>query len=497
MPDADNEGTEHDGSVTFAGERTENEYAVRAKQVYQHYAIAYKKRFKWLPSSLFIARLRKDLLSDARALIAILKDCGDWDAQRDAKLATLIDLITVRHPNQKVLVFTQFADTVAYLDAQLQARGVRDIAGVTGQSSDPTELAWRFSPVSNHKNVGDNELRVLIATDVLSEGQNLQDCAIIVNYDLPWAIIRLIQRAGRVDRIGQQATEIVCYSFLPADGVERIIRLRDRVRQRLQEAAEVVGTDEAFFDDDGNNKVVIDLYNETAGILDGDADTEVDLASHAYQIWKNATDRDPSLLKTIPALPPVVYSTRAHTATAAAPNGVLLYMRSTDGTDSLAWIDQHGTSVSQSQWAILQAAACEPNTPTIPRHPDHHHLVSVGVKHIANETSSAGGTLGRPSGARFRTYERLRRYEEAFRGTLLEVPELAKAIDEIFRFPLRQNAIDTLNRQLRSGIDDQRLAELVMGLREDDRLCIVDENDNVHEPQIICSMGLFPLDERT
>ena len=120
----------------------------------------------------------------------------------------------------------------------------------------------------------DDELRVLVATDVLSEGQNLQDAAIVVNYDLPWAIIRLIQRAGRVDRIGQKAEKILCYSFLPADGVERIIRLRARVRQRLQENAEVVGTDEAFFEDDQNDQAVLDLYNEKAGILDGDAETK-------------------------------------------------------------------------------------------------------------------------------------------------------------------------------------------------------------------------------
>ena len=61
---------------------------------------------------------------------------------------------------------------------------------------------------------------MFVATDVLSEGQNLAGRAIVVNYDLPWAIIRLIQRAGRVDRIGQKAEKILCYSFLPADGVE-------------------------------------------------------------------------------------------------------------------------------------------------------------------------------------------------------------------------------------------------------------------------------------
>ncbi len=202
------------------------------------------------------------------------------------------------HPNQKVIVFTQFADTVRYLEHHLNARGVVKMAAVTGDSADPTGTAWRFSPRSNEKEdriPPEEELRVLVATDVLSEGQNLQDCAIVVNYDLPWAIIRLIQRAGRVDRIGQQAQEILCYSFLPADGIERLIRLRARVRSRLSDNAEVVGTDEAFFEDE-SKQTVLDLYNEKAGILDGDDETEVDLSSYAYQIWKNATTADPELI---------------------------------------------------------------------------------------------------------------------------------------------------------------------------------------------------------
>ena len=113
-----------------------------------------------------------------------------------------------------------------------------------------------------------------------------------------------------MDRIGQKAENILCYSFLPADGVERIIRLRARVRRGLQENAEVVGTDEAFFEDDRNDQAIIDLYNEKAGILDGDVDGEVDLASYAYQIWKNAMTENPELQKIIPSLPPVVYSAR-------------------------------------------------------------------------------------------------------------------------------------------------------------------------------------------
>ena len=198
-----------------------------------------------------------------------MQSYGAWDAAADEKLNALENLLTQTHSKEKVLVFTQFADTVRYLKAELSERGMSQIEEVTGDSPNPTALAWRFSPVSNNKQdrvASADELRVLISTDILSEGQNLQDCAIVVNYDLPWTIIRLVQRAGRVDRIGQVAEQILCYSFLPAKGVERLIFLRARVRARLLQNAEVVGTDEAFFEDDNNETAIVDLYNERSGL---------------------------------------------------------------------------------------------------------------------------------------------------------------------------------------------------------------------------------------
>jgi len=112
------------------------------------------------------------------------------------------------------------------------------------------------------------------------------------------------------------------------------------------------------------------------------------------------------------------------------------------------------------------------------------------VELIIEEEKSVGGQLGRPSGARFRTYERLKRYAEEIKGTLFESQELLKAIDDIYRYPLRQTAVDTLNRQLRSGISDQNLAQLVRALREEGRLCVIEEEEQTQEPRIICSMGL-------
>ncbi len=465
----------------------------RAGQVYEEYAGRHRRRFKWIRPALFTSLLKKDLEDDAKALIDILNLCGIWDPTKDAKLAALLELVSRAHPNEKVLVFTQFGDTVRYLASQLRARGVLALDGATGESADPTELAWRFSPISNGKRdeiSPQEELRVLIATDVLSEGQNLQDCCVVVNFDLPWAIIRLVQRAGRVDRIGQKAEEILCYSFLPADGVERLIRLRNRVRQRLKENAEVVGTDEAFFEDDRNDQTVLNIYNEKSGILDGDAETEVDLASQAYQIWKNAIDRDPTLQKTISELPDVVYSTRRHTSNLEGPPGVLVYVRTGEDNDALAWVDKDGNSVTQSQLAVLRAAECRPDMPAIPRQEKHHELVKRAVEQVVTEEKSVGGQLGRPSGARFRTYEPLKRYAEQVKGTLFESQELLKAIDDIYRYPLRQSATDTLNRQLKTGISDQSLADLVVALRQEDRLCRVQEEAEQREPQIICSLGL-------
>jgi Helicase conserved C-terminal domain/PLD-like domain len=478
---------------------SETTFRRRAAEVYAQYIGPLRRRFKWLRPSLFHANLKRDLLADARNLLTVLDTCGIWDASRDAKLAALFDLLTQQHPDEKVLIFTQFADTVRYLTAQLKARGILAMEGVTGDSDDPTELAWRFSPVSNERRdrvSPASELRVLVATDVLSEGQNLQDAAIVVNYDLPWAIIRLIQRAGRVDRIGQLSDAIYCYSFLPADGVERLIRLRERVRQRLQQNAEVVGTDEAFFEDELAETATVtfqDLYNEKAGVLDGEADSEVDLASQAYQIWKNAIDANPKLKGIIEKLPDVIFSTRAHRGSVAAPEGVLVYMRTSEGNDALAWVNRKGENITQSQLAILRAAACSSDTRPIARPPEQHDLVRRAVEHIVEEeTRSIGGQLGAASGARRKTYARLKEYIDKIQPTLFPAPpELHSALEDIYKYPLQGTARDTLNRQLRSGISDEQLAALVIGLRADNRLCQVHEHLEVQEPQIICSLGLF------
>ena len=474
---------------------TTEKYEERAAIIYQFYLAKYHTRFKWIRSDLFLPILREQLAEDAEALIEILQRYGDWNETKDAKLNALEHLLTQTHPDTKVLVFTQFADTVHYLNTALEERGLTHLAAATGDVANPTQLATRFSPVSNNKADlirKEDTLRVLISTDVLSEGQNLQDCAIVVNYDLPWAIIRLVQRAGRVDRIGQTAEDILCYSFLPAEGVERLINLRGRVRARLREGAEVIGTDEAFFEDDGErgDQAIVDLYNEHAGLLDDDMDNDVDLASHAYQIWKNAITEDPKLEKVITKLPPVVYSTKPHSPTETQPEGALVYIRTGDDNDALAWVNKNGESVTESQFTILQTAACEPETETLQPLEKHHELVHEAAKLIISEDRRIGGQLGRPTGARFRTYQRLKDYASEVENTLFATAALKQVIENIYRYPLRPVATDILNRQLRLGISNEKLAEVVIELWNDGRLCIVEEEHEMQEPKIVCSLGL-------
>ena len=471
----------------------------RAKAVYEQYVRDYKKRFKWIRPTLFKAKLAEDLAHDTQRLTELLNSQGPWDADRDHKWQALHKLLTQTHGKDKVLIFTQFADTARYLAREARKAGISHVALATGASADPYDIACRFSPKSNNKSVSKaDEVRVLICTDVLSEGQNLQDSNVVVNFDLPWAIIRLIQRAGRVDRIGQRAEEIHCYSFLPADGVEQLIQLRSRIRQRLKENAEVVGTDEAFFEDD-DAATIRDLYTEKQGVLD-DGDDEVDLASYAWQIWKQATQDNADLARAVEALPPVVYSAKGFAldesrfpllGADAAKGGALVYVKSPEGNDHLAWVGANGKTVTESQFTVLRAAECEPATPAVQRLPQHHDLVATGLQLAVSQDKAVGGGLGRPSSPRRRTYERLKACATEQMQTLFRDEELERALDDMYQRPLLETAADLLNRLMRSGVNDAELTEAVKSLREEGRLTYAEDDAALREPRVVCSMGLI------
>lgn len=186
----------------------------------------------------------------------------------------------------------------------------------------------------------------------------------------------------------------------------------------------------------------------------------------------------------------VVYATK-HNTEDPEKEGVIVYTRTTEENDVLAWINNKGEIITQSQHTILKAAHCTPETAPKYKLEKHHELVKKGMDFIRDEEKNTGGSLGKKTGAKYRTYMRLDRYCKQYEGTLFVTEQLKKAVDDIYKYPLKEFARETLNRQMKSGISDDQLSSLVVSLREEDKLAIVNEDDHINkEPQIICSMGL-------
>ncbi len=205
---------------------------------------------------------KKDLKRDLKQLIAIHEKAAAITPDRDAKLAELKKLIVeklanlLNAGNRKTLVFTAFADTAGYLYDNLEQWAREElglhIALVTGSNENKTTfkpagfqrqsdfiaILSNFSPRSKQRAKMTNmpqegEIDLLIATDCISEGQNLQDCDYLINYDIHWNPVRIIQRFGRIDRLGSVNKQVQLVNFWPTDDLNKYLNLKDRVESRM------------------------------------------------------------------------------------------------------------------------------------------------------------------------------------------------------------------------------------------------------------------------
>ena len=224
---------------------------------------------------------KQDLISDREQIKKIYNLALQINAQRDAKLQKLKNIITEKarnNDNKKLLVFSSFGDTANYLYHEL-ADYVKNelklnIALVTGSGKNECtygntnfdEILDNFSPKSkleDYTRTSKNQIDILICTDCISEGQNLQDCDTVVNYDVHWNPVRLIQRFGRIDRIGSNNKEIQMICFWPTKNLEYYINLQNRVEARMILADQVsVGDDNILAEQ--NPESEFESQNETS-----------------------------------------------------------------------------------------------------------------------------------------------------------------------------------------------------------------------------------------
>lgn len=202
-------------------------------------------------------RWRQELSEDEELLVKLLNEAREIKPEQDAKLLNLKNIIRekanspINPNNRKIIIFTAFADTARYLYQNI-AGWAKDSLGlycalVTGTGDNKTtmpsirkdmaSIITSFSPISKERSIIDptlkSEIDILIATDCISEGQNLQDCDDLVNYDIHWNPVRIIQRFGRIDRLGSKNNAIQLVNFWPNMELDEYINLEARVSGRM------------------------------------------------------------------------------------------------------------------------------------------------------------------------------------------------------------------------------------------------------------------------
>ena len=252
-----------------------------------------------------------DLDADFDVLDGIRRRVEGIGPEDDDKLTSLRQFLAREDvKNGKVLIFSEAETTVEYLYGELTKDDESgEVARLTGRNRDSAEnIVKRFSPTWN---LGSRErmrgapVRILLATDVVSEGQNLQDCARVLNYDLHWNPVRLIQRFGRVDRIGTEHDRIFLHNMWPDTDVDAELALTDRLTNRIQAFHDVIGLDNKLLSESErlNQEAMYRIYSEKELPEIDDGFDELAVNQRAISLLQRIQEEDEELWQTIENLP--------------------------------------------------------------------------------------------------------------------------------------------------------------------------------------------------
>lgn len=208
-----------------------------------------------------VAKIKADLKADLDLLKPLLKGLTNIHAYSDRKLVRLKELFDedqiFERGGKKVVIFTQFVDTAKYLFEEIRKdvkeHETRLLTGNTDPETRKRTLE-AFAPKANNAPPGTTEFDILVSTDVLSEGQNLQDSNYCVNYDLPWNPMKIVQRVGRIDRLMSDFSEVTAAVFLPEKELEDLLGLLEKLETKIQKVAEVVGIEATILGEKENPK---------------------------------------------------------------------------------------------------------------------------------------------------------------------------------------------------------------------------------------------------
>lgn len=302
-----------------------------------------------------IDKLQKDLEKD----IKIFEEMGELTKNiapdDDDKLQKLIEILKKPEINgKKIIIFSAFESTVNYIYENIKNKFDK-VDKIAGGEKLLTKIK-KFAPKANRAKIKpEEEIKILVATEVLSEGLNLQDGQIVINYELHWNPVRIIQRIGRIDRIGSEYDEIYVYNFFPETAAEKEIGIENKVNERINEIIQNFGYDEKTIrlDEPTIRKKLFEIYTEKPEGLE-----EIEEKSNAKYFeneYKRLIKEYPDEYEKAKKLPAMV-----NTARISEEKGVIVFCRA-DDYYRLKLCDKNGEIISSDDWEILKLMECKPN----------------------------------------------------------------------------------------------------------------------------------------
>ncbi len=488
-----------------------------------------------------VDRWRDHLDKDYATLSEIGRRVAGIPVKDDDKLQTLKRYLARPEVRaQKLLIFSEAETTVQYLFRELNPGGKDPtIAMLSGSNRNQVEnVVKRFAPKANLKrgeHIPGPEIRVLIATDVVSEGQNLQDCARVLNYDLHWNPVRLIQRFGRVDRIGTEHLVIHLNNMWPDLAVDASLTLTERLLRRIQTFHDFIGLDSRLLSENEklNSKAMYRIYEEKKLPDVDDGLDEVAAYQRGAALLQRIQEEDPKLWETITNLPdgirsaiyktaPTDLSAEAARFTQAVLNiegaqiplmspaaqvglptpfdepkpGETIVLLSIAGVTEAYTVGDDLTPRQVTPAQFIAAAECEPNTPAAPLPANTNKRVMSAFERFKEDSRKRIGKARRPSSdTRLRRYlsKQLNLLREQYKNDTTELRRI-DVLRQIFLDNLPARVEATLRDVRDLQIDGDALVRRLEALRMTHRLNPPQEDDaGEQEPEVIrivCSDGL-------
>jgi superfamily II DNA/RNA helicase len=455
---------------------------------------------RYKPEDFDCLSLKENIENDIIILGKMLALVEPITPDHDVKLQTLKSWLA--KPNlehRKVLVFTQYADTAQYIYEEMAKDYGEDLEVIYSQEKSKARIVGRFAPKANPQHVprdGFTEINTLIATDVLSEGLNMQDCDNVINYDLHWNPVRLIQRFGRIDRIGSEHEFIYAYNFLPEKELEKQLGLREKLKRRIQEIHTIIGEDAAILEPEErlNEEAMYAIYTGSRiEEYDEDEDEYVDL-NEALEIIRQLKEDDPDLYKKISELKDGVRCGHQ-----VAKEGAMVFCKS-GKYQQLFLLDEHDEIITRDIPYILNLIKCDPEEPALPLPDDYNATVMQIKRQFESEVKSR---QSEQEHTRYLTKSQryiLDQIELLYRDAKgseekRQLHTLSQAFNQYIPIPAVRTAINRIRKDKLTGktlLDEitqiyhlHRLDESAIRQRKFDR-----SNENDALPRIICSEAL-------